>query len=384
MIPAIVVCIALIVYSLFGYPLLISILSRFKPAASPPQPPSLSSEPPLSIVLCVHNASCLIDARLKNLLSCDWNGPLEVIVYCDGCTDETTDRLRSWASKGVKMIKSLHLRGKASGLNAAIPTCTSPIVVLCDVRQTFAPDALENLVAPFADPQVGAVSGCLAITPSDSGSGQGVDLYWRLESKLREWEGRFDSVIGCTGSICAIRRDLFQHLPEDTLLDDVVIPMQIAYAGHRILYESSAMAFDPQTLDPKVEKKRKLRTLVGNFQMIERYPQWMMPFKCRLWWQLISHKYLRLLVPWLLMAVASLSIMAPKTQFIRLLLVSQSIAYCCAAIGLLLPRLRNRIVTVPAGFVLLQYSCLSAFFAYLKHRKNYLSLWQKPTISRST
>ena len=385
MIVAILVCIALVAYSLIGYPLLISILSRFRSSASSPHlPTSPSSATPLSVVLCVHNASSVIDDRLENLLSCKWSGQLEVIVYCDGCTDNTAHRLRSWASKGVKIVESPQLRGKAAGLNTAIPTCTSPIVVLCDVRQTFAPDALENLVAPFADPQVGAVSGCLAITPSDSGGGRGVDLYWRLESKLREWEGRFDSVIGCTGSICAIRRDLFQSLPEDTLLDDVVIPMQIAYAGHRVLYASSAIAFDPQTLDPKVEKKRKLRTLVGNFQMIERYPEWMSPGKCRLWWQLISHKYLRLLVPWLLMAIASLSIMAPKTHFIRLLLVTQSIAYCSATIGLLLPRLRNRIVTVPAGFVLLQFSCLTAFFAYLKHRKNYLSLWQKPAISRST
>jgi cellulose synthase/poly-beta-1,6-N-acetylglucosamine synthase-like glycosyltransferase len=384
MTPAILVCIVLIAYSLFGYPLLISILFRFRPAASPHPPSIPSSATPLSVVLCVHNASSLIDARLKNLLSCTWTGPLEVVVYCDGSTDDTAARLQSWASKGVKIIESPHQRGKASGLNAAIPTCTSPIVVLCDVRQSFAPDALENLVAPFAHPKVGAVSGCLTITPSDSGGGRGVDLYWRLESKLRQWEGQFDSVIGCTGSICAIRRDLFQSLPEDTLLDDVVIPMQIAYAGHRVLYASSAIAFDPQTLDPKVEKKRKLRTLVGNFQMIERYPEWMTPVKCRLWWQLISHKYLRLLVPWLLIAIAFLSVMAPKTSFIRLLIIAQSAAYGCAAIGLLLPHLRNRMLTVPAGFVLLQFSCLTAFFAYLKHRKNYLSLWQKPAISRST
>ena len=118
--------------------------------------------------------------------------------------------------------------------------------------------------------------------------------------------------------------------------------------------------------------------------MIERYPEWMTPVKCRLWWQLISHKYLRLLVPWLLIAIAFLSVMAPKTSFIRLLIIAQSAAYGCAAIGLLLPHLRNRMLTVPAGFVLLQFSCLTAFFAYLKHRKSYLSLWQKPAISRST
>ena len=299
-------------------------------------------------------------------------------MFCDGCSDETVAALQAFAPADVEwtVCQSAMRVGKAAGLNTALAHCRHPVVVLCDLRQTFAPDALLRLAAPFADPQVGAVSGLLEIANSSRGSGQGVDLYWRLETRLRYWESQVDSVIGCTGAICAIRRDLFRPLPADTLLDDVVIPMRIAVSGYRVIYEPLARAFDPQTLDPAREKVRKLRTLVGNFQMLERHPHWLLPWKNRLWWQLISHKYLRLLVPWLLLLLAVLSILAPANGFILLLRWGQVAAYGLAAAGLAFPRFRLRPVTVPAGFLLLQISAFTAFFAFLRYRHDYLQLWQ--------
>jgi cellulose synthase/poly-beta-1,6-N-acetylglucosamine synthase-like glycosyltransferase len=382
MTPAILVCIALTTYCFLGYPLLIALLSINRRQFHGPLPPlDRPTTPPLSIVLCVHNASAQIEHRLSNLFTCTSDSPIEIVVYCDGCTDDTVEKLQAWVPKGLRIHESTRQQGKAAGLNATIPICSAPIVILCDVRQTFAPDALGKLAAPFSDPAVSAVSGLLEIAPSASGSGRGVDLYWRLETKLREWEGRLDSVIGCTGAIYALRRDLFTPLPEDTLLDDVVIPMQLAVAGGRILYEPTARAFDPQTLDPEREKRRKLRTLVGNFQMLERYPSWILPWKNRLWWQLLSHKYLRLLVPWLLIAIAILTAFATKTFLIAFLAIGQVTAYTLALVGLVFPGIRFRLLSVPTGFVLLQISCLAAFFAYLRHRKNYLTLWRSPSSS---
>lgn len=373
---AILACLFLIFYSFAGYALLMAALARWVPKplrASSPE----ASNPGLSIVLCVHNAEDTIEPRLKNLFACVWSGSLEVVVFCDGCTDRTVDILKKVDHGSLRVIENPDQRGKAAGLNAAIPLCSHDLVVLCDVRQTFAADALQKLASPFADPAVAAVSGLLDIAASEAGGGRGVDLYWKLETRLRQWEGQFDSVIGCTGAICAIRRVLYTPLPEDTLLDDVIIPMRMAVSGGRVLYEPGARAFDPQPLDPEREKSRKRRTLVGNFQMLERHPSWILPWKNRLWWQLISHKYLRLLVPWLLIAVALLTALAPRTPFIWLLIIGQAAAYGCAAAGRLFPRLRSRLLTVPAGFVLLQISCLTAFFAYLSHRKNYLALWRQ-------
>lgn len=377
---SLIFCLALIAYSFAGYPILMAFLARFCHRSwRAPHEDHLESG--LSIVLCVHNAASMIRGRLLNLLACTWDAPLEIIVVCDGCTDDTVAQIRSLSTPQLRVLQTERLKGKPAGLNLAIPQCLHPIVVLADARQNFAPDALQKLAAPFADPAVGAVSGLLEIARSSDGGGSGMDLYWHLETSLRTWEGRFDSVIGSTGAICALRRNLYSALPEDTLLDDVVIPMRIAQKGQRVIYEPAARAFDPQKLEPEKEKRRKLRTLAGNFQLIERYPTWMLPWRHRLWWQLISHKYLRLLVPWLMIAVLAMSIAASAHGVIQLLLALQCGCYSLGILGWMVPGFRSRLVTVPAGFLMLQSSCFMAFFAYLGHRRHLQQLWQPVTNS---
>lgn len=367
------VCLGLLAYVHAGYPLLMALLARHRP-----RPLNAGAAPAegLSVVLCVHNAAERIQDRLRNLRACRWPGDLDIVVFCDGCTDGTAERIAALADPGVRVLSHPQQRGKASALNEAIPACRHALVVLCDARQDFHPDALRHLAAPFTDPQVGAVSGLLEIAPSKTGGGQGVDLYWKLERKLREWEGRHDSVIGCTGAICAIRRDLFEPLRPDTILDDVVVPMRILAAGRRVFYEPQAVAWDPQALDPALEQRRKLRTLAGNYQLIEHFPEWLLPGGNRLWWALLSHKYLRLAVPWLLIATALLSLLAPPSPWIRGLQGAQLLAYGAALTGLLRPGWRFKAVTVPAGFLLLQLACLRAFAAYLQARRDALRLWQ--------
>lgn len=366
-------CLALIGYSFAGYPMLMGLLARCCPK---PWKEAIEPENGLSIVLCAHNAEAIIRQRLQNLLECTWEGPREIIVVCDGCTDGTVKVIQALAATQVRVLETQAKGGKPAGLNLALPKCSHKIVVLADARQSFAKDALQKLAAPFADTEVGAVSGLLEIAASEAGGGRGVDLYWRLETKLRAFEGRFDSVIGCTGAICAIRRDLFEPLPADTLLDDVVIPMRIAHKGHRVIYEPAAKAYDPQRLEPEKEKKRKLRTLVGNFQMIERYPAWMLPWRNRLWWMLISHKYLRLLVPWLMIAALVLSVIGAGQPFVRVMLILQVLCYAAGVLGSMVKGIRSRFVSIPAGFLLLQASCFMAFFAYVRHRRDLLALWQ--------
>jgi len=362
----------LLFYAQAGYPLLMAVLARLCPRPLQPSGPAIRA---LSVVVCARNAGEAMVTRLRNLLDSDWPGELEILVYCDGCSDDTAARAASLGDPRVRVIAGEVPLGKALALNAAVPLCRHSEVVLCDVRQRFEAATLQRLAAPFADPAVAAVSGRLEIAASTAGGGQGVDLYWRMERKLREWESRYDSVIGCTGAVCAIRRDAFEPLEPGTLLDDVVIPMRLAARGGRVVFEPRALAFDPQTLDPANERVRKLRTLVGNYQMLARHPEWLLPWRQRLWWQLLSHKYLRLAVPWLLIAIAGLTFLAPRSGWTLGLAAAQGVAYACALTGLALPRARWKLLTVPAGFLLLQWSCLRALFAYLAHRRDLRALW---------
>jgi cellulose synthase/poly-beta-1,6-N-acetylglucosamine synthase-like glycosyltransferase len=363
-------CLLAVFYAQAGYACAMWLLARWFPRrhkATLPLPEAIT------IVLCVHDGAQEIEQRLRNLAECHWEGAREILVFCDGCKDDTAARAER---AGARVLASAERRGKCAAINDAVRSASHPVIVFADLRQTFAPDALEKLAAAFQDPAVGAVSGLLEIAASGSGGGRGVDLYWRIERKLREWEARFDSVIGCTGAIYAIRRELFTELTPGTILDDVVIPMQIALRGRRIAYEPRAVAFDPQGLDPVREKGRKLRTLVGNFQMLDQHPDWLLPWRNRLWWQLLSHKYARLTVPWLLGTIAILTVATTKSPFIWSLLGFQALCYALGILGWMFPGLRARWVTIPAGFLLLQWSCARAPLAYLRVRRDPLRLWK--------
>jgi cellulose synthase/poly-beta-1,6-N-acetylglucosamine synthase-like glycosyltransferase len=204
----------------------------------------------------------------------------------------------------------------------------------------------------------------LEIDPSLSGLGSGVESYWRREKQLRAAEARWDSCIGCTGAVYAIRRSLFEPLPDETILDDVVIPMRIALRGYRVLHDEAALAYDPQPLEPHLEAERKRRTLAGNFQMLCSYPQWLWPGRNRLWLQLISHKYLRLLAPLLLVLILASNAALLRHPFYAAAFLGQCAFYLCAAIGLARPALRFQLVALPAGFVFLNFAVIRAFLAF--------------------
>jgi cellulose synthase/poly-beta-1,6-N-acetylglucosamine synthase-like glycosyltransferase len=239
------------------------------------------------------------------------------------------------------------------------------VVVFTDARQRFAPEAIARLAAHFADPAIGAVSGALEIAPAASATGSGVDTYWRYEKSLRSAESRFDSCIGCTGAIYALRRSLFIPIPDDTLLDDVVIPLQAAAQGARVIHDPAALAFDPQTLEPEKEMRRKQRTLAGGFQMLFRHPAWLLPGGHRLWWQIISHKYLRLLAPFLFLAALVANLALATQPFYEICLALQVAFWVIAGLCLLPAARQWKLCKLPAGFVFLNLQVVRGLRYYL-------------------
>src|SRR6185503_16045064 len=152
---------------------------------------------------------------------------------------------------------------------------------------------------------------------------EGVGFYWKYEKFIRRHESRIDSTIGVTGAIYALRRELFERIPADTLLDDVLIPMQVARRGYRVLFEPKARAFDQASATAEAEFARKVRTLAGNFQLFARHPWLLDPRANRLWWQTMSHKACRLLVPPCLAAVLGASLVLAREPLYQLALAAQ-------------------------------------------------------------
>ena len=341
---------ALVAYTFVGYPLLMLALARLRRPAPPAEP---AEWPRVTAVVAMHNEAERAAARVTNLLASDYPADrLDVVVVLDAPTDDTAAALTPLAGPRLTVLVEPERRGKAACLNRGVAATRGEIVVFADARQDFEPGAVRALVRHFSDPQTGAVSGELAIAPAAAGAGRGVDAYWRLETALRAAEGQWDSVIGCTGAIYAVRRELYQPLPPDTLLDDLVVPLQVAAAGCRVGFESAAVAVDPLVSRTGREAGRKWRTLAGNWQLLWRHPGWLFPWGHRLWWQLISHKYLRLLAPYVMVLLLVVNVFLPGWPW-HSLLAAQLAFYGLGLIGLARPGIRWRLVAWPAGFVLL-------------------------------
>jgi poly-beta-1,6-N-acetyl-D-glucosamine synthase len=288
-------------YVYFGYPALLVLVRRL--ARRPIK--KVYIEPTVSIIIAAHNERSRLENKLRNCLSMDYPyHKLQIVVSLDGPTDGSEFIVWKYASQRVEMVHSKQHRGKAAALNSALARATGEIVVFADVRQTFDRSAIRELVANFADEHVGAVSGELILTDgAEREATNDVGLYWRYEKTLRSMESDIHSVAGATGAIYAIRRELYQDMPEDTLLDDVLTPMRIVAGGKRAIFDPAAKAYDTVACCPSAEYGRKVRTLAGNFQLLTLLPESLAPWRNPIFLQFVSHKLGRLLVPYALIAL---------------------------------------------------------------------------------
>jgi cellulose synthase/poly-beta-1,6-N-acetylglucosamine synthase-like glycosyltransferase len=260
-------------------------------------------------------------------------------------------------------------RGKPATINAVVPIVRGEIVVFADARQRFEPQTVRELVANFADPAVGGASGELVLAANEgtAAAGHGTAFYWRYEKFIRSTEGRADSTVGATGAIYAIRRDLFEPIPDDTLLDDVLIPLRIVRRGYRVVFEPDARALDSASSTARQEFVRKTRTIAGMFQLISRERWLLNPLRNRLWFETISHKVLRVALPTLHAAVLASNIVLADSGFYGLTLALQAIFYGAAAVGLTQRdgRRHSIVFTAPSAMCLLLWATVVGFFRFV-------------------
>jgi poly-beta-1,6-N-acetyl-D-glucosamine synthase len=342
-------------YTVMGYPLLLVFLSR---RSRPVKKAFLPRR--VTVILPVRNGEQWIAAKLESLLAIDYpSGLMEILVISDGSTDGTVRIVRDHAgAHGIRLLE-VPGGGKALALNRGLEEAQGEILFFTDVRQELSADSLRNLVACFADPAVGAVSGELVIRQGRTAGEANVGLYWRYEKWIRLRQSRIDSVIGATGCIYAMRRELAKPLPPQTLADDMYLPLAAFFRGYRVILDSSAKAFDhPTRLN--TEFRRKVRTLAGVYQIVGFYPALLGP-RNRMWLHFLSHKLARLLLPWALLVVAGTSFGLPGPWRI-LAWWGQAGFYGLAVIDTLLPESSwlKRATSPVRTFVVLVAASLSA------------------------
>lgn len=366
------VAIALVTYAYALYPLLAAVLAH----VSGRVPHVDAITPPLTVIVAAHNEAPRIAARVRDILEQEY--PVEnlrVVVVDDGSNDGTATAA-GIDDPRVHVVSLPENAGKAVALNAGVAAATTSLVAFTDARQRFAPGALRMLVEPFADPEVGTVSGELVIESHTSGRAADIGLYWRIETVLRESEARLGWLHGVSGAIHAMRRELIPKLPAGLILDDMYFPLATQFAGKWVWMARDAVALDTASGDETEEFRRKVRTLAGNWQLMARLPRLLSWRDNPVWFAFVSHKLARLIVPWALIAALIASAYAPGA-FYRALFGLQLAGYVAAAIALAAPRQVARIPLLPTAgtFVLLNAAALLSLPACLMLDPR--GLWKK-------
>jgi len=367
---------AIILYAHIGYPLWIYLLSRLRPHRWK----QAEIYPSITIVMAVHNGAKLLREKINHLLNLDYPPELiQVVVVSDGSDDDTEQILSGIKNARLVSILCPEHRGKASALNHAITRATGEILVFVDIRPQLEPTALRQIVSNFADPSVGCVAGelCLRIGQHDAGTKAVSGLYWRYEQGIRKCESLADSPVGVYGGFYAVRRSLATTMPEGLILDDMYQPLSIVRRGFRSVIDDSARVWDIWPETSRAEFQRKVRTLAGNYQLIQKAP-WLLGRSNRLRFQLISHKLVRLVVPVALAALLLASFGLRAVQPYTAIFAAQVAFYLFAVLGLVWdPPLLRRITGPATAFVLLNAAATVALFVFLLRPNSLLSLWVK-------
>ena len=399
------ISVLLLAYVYAGYPALIGLWARWRPRPVRKGPFAGG----VSVLIAAHNEADALPRKLDHLLDLARTEPIrEIWVGLDGCTDGTAARVKekirisniqySISNVQVGQISamdsagranrpgepSVHLlefserRGKAATLNDLMARAGQSIFVLMDARQRVEAGAISKLLENFADEQVGAVSGELVYETAAGAAQKGAESYWGYEKFIRLAESRVWAVPGATGALYAIRKALCEPIPENVLVDDVLIPMRAVLKGFRCLFEPAARVFDLPTARFGQEGLRKRRTLAGIWQLAGLEPRFFSFRANPIAFQWISHKFLRLLTPFfVLAALVSLAGMAWEGQKAsQTLLGAAGIAMLASFLAFWSgKRIKSRILGLLGAFFGVNWSLLQA--AWDAARGRYVAQWQR-------
>jgi cellulose synthase/poly-beta-1,6-N-acetylglucosamine synthase-like glycosyltransferase len=361
--------VVLIVYTYIGFPLSVVLRGLFW--GHPYKNDELITPLSVSIVISAYNEAKSIGAKLDNILSLEYpRDCLEVIIASDGSTDGTDAIVQKYEKHGVKLL-SLSRVGKAAALNAAVNAASGEILVFSDANSMYKTDAIQYLVRPFADPIVGGVAGNQVYrTEGSSGSSSdGERAYWNFDRMLKQFQGKSGNTLAATGAIYAIRRSLFESIP-DGVSDDLFTSTGIIVRKNRLVFAPKAIAYEPVAATSQVEFGRKVRVIMRSWKAFMFRSELFNPFRYGYYAiQLFSHKILRYLVVFPLLILFLVSLLLWKAGFIyQLATIAQTVFYACAAVGWLLKgtRLgRKRIFTIPFYFCMVNAASLVAIINVL-------------------
>jgi len=363
-----IVSVGLLLYIYIGYPLIIVVLAKL--FRRPIQKTLIF--PTITIVIPTHNEEAVIREKLDNILSLDYPRNLLQIIVCDDASnDSTTGIVRKFSYEGIELSEESARAGKVGALNRALQLATGEIFIITDADIIVSKDSLRELIANFADENVGCVISQTRMLASESEASESGGLYWRYETLLRQSESNLHSTVAATGHMMGLRRKIMRPIPTNIILDDFYLAMMTIRQGYRVISEPKSIVWERPTESIGDEANRRRRLTAGRYQMLLIRSDYLSQLPNLLRFEVVSHKFLRLVIPhFMILALATnilLAINLPAISLptlritITILLVFQGIFYFMALVGKLLSNTTIKKLKLSRIFILAYFLCATNF-----------------------
>lgn len=373
-------------YTYVGYGILLCMLVKIKEFFSKPAIHQISPAdfPYVSLLIAAYNEEKIVDEKMSNCFELGYpKDKLKIVWITDGSTDSTNEKLSRYSN--TEVLFEPKRGGKTAALNRAMNFINTDIVIFTDANTILNKDSITEIVNAFSDPKVGCVAGekRIALTSATNTSSLGEGAYWKYESVLKEMDSRLNTTAGAAGELFAVRKDLYEYVEEDTLLDDFIISMRIAKKGYKIRYCKNAYAVEGGSLNMREEKKRKVRIAAGGIQSVIRLSSLLNVFKYPLLsFQYISHRVLRwTITPVLLISLFPFNIILVLNEeqiIYKILLLLQILFYLAAYTGKIFERrnIKLSVFLIPYYFMFMNFNVFSGL-SYLLKKKRGDGTWEK-------
>lgn len=347
--PLLLTLIILFAYPFLIYPLVIMLWARRQKRVSEYLQPDYF--PHVAMVICALNEQGIIGEKISNALSLDYpSNKFTIVVVSDGSTDRTAEIVRSYQPSGVVLVDQKIRRGKIANLNEIIPLRSEEIILLSDANVIYHRDAIKHLVARFADDSIGCVTGKVILTDTTPDLHASTKQYYSLEWTLQKDSAAVYSMVGADGAMYALRRELFHPCPNDTLIEDLVIPMDIISQRKRVVFEPQALAWEKGVESIPEEFRRRVRIAAGAAQGLLRGNVWPKNAPARFWYIFLSHKFLRWLSPLIGILLIIVALSSRQSWLANLVLCSTAIIVVLALFRTI-TGWRNVLFTAPFYFL---------------------------------
>ena len=382
------ICAFLVFYTYLGYGMLLWLLVRLKrivsgKAVRKALPADDAELPEVTFMVCAYNEQDVVDMKMKDIHQLDYpKDKLHITWVTDGSSDDTNDRLKAYPD--VEIIFSPERKGKTAALNHGLSMVKSDITIMTDANTMVNTGAIREIVRLMQDPKVACVAGEKRVMARHEGqaAAEGEGLYWKYESTLKSMDSELYSTMGAAGELNAIRTALYEPMPENALLDDFVMSMEMVDKGYKIAYTSDAYAMEYGSADLQEESKRKRRIAAGGLQSCWWLKKMMNPFRRPIVaFQFVSHRVLRWsITPFALMALIPINValvMLKAGTIYTAVWLLQIAFYLAALCGYLLEQKghRSKLLYVPYYFLFMNMNVFAGIPYLYSHRGG--GTWEK-------